>query len=340
MIMPTTLKAGALFSGIGGFCLGFEKAGVKTTWAIENDIAAVTTYSKNIDRPNVICDESGPVSILDIGVQKNKLEPVDILHAGFPCQSFSTAGERKGFQDPRGMLFYEIIRLINEFGDQKPSVIVLENSPNLKNGDGGSWFLELTKQIKKAGYWFRDSNAFELDAYDYTHVPQNRNRLFMIAFSADEFRNGRLDLKLNLHNSQKDLRKFIEFDGVIDDDYYYLDEDNRYHKMISEKENDRYCIYQLRKYLVRVKDPGVCPTLTANMGLGGHNVPFIFDKKGLRKLTETECLKLQGFPDWYKFPEEVTRPKRYQQVGNSVVPVLIEKIAKAVKEKIETERNK
>lgn len=338
--MTVNLKAGALFSGIGGFCLGFEKLGIKTTWAIENDIAAVTTYNCNIDQAKVVCDDSGPVSILDVGVQKNNLEPVDILHAGFPCQSFSSAGERKGFNDPRGMLFYEIIRLLNDFGDNKPSVIVLENSPNIRNGDGGSWFLELTKQIKKAGYWFRESNAFELNAYDYTHVPQNRNRLFMIAFSADEFKNGRIDLNLDQHDSSKDLRQFIDFEGSIDDESYYLDEDNRYYHMISEKENDPYCIYQLRKYLVRVKEPGVCPTLTANMGLGGHNVPFIFDKKGLRKLTEFECLRLQGFPDWYKFPNDVPRAKRYQQVGNSVVPVLIEKIAKAVKEKIESERNR
>ena len=125
----------------------------------------------------------------------------------------------------------------------------------------------------------------------------------------------------------------------MEDDTYYLDEDNRYHKMISAKEDDPYSVYQLRKYLVRAKEPGVCPTLTANMGLGGHNVPFIFDRRGLRKLTEFECLRLQGFPEWYRFPEEVSRPKRYQQVGNSVVPLLIEKIAKAVKNKIESERN-
>jgi len=338
--MTTTLKAGALFAGIGGFCLGFEKHNIKTAWAVENELSAVTTYKNNVKNANVLEDASGPLSILNVGVDKNQLCPVDILHAGFPCQSFSMAGERKGFDDPRGMLFYEIIRIINEFGDKKPSVIVLENSPNLKSGDGGRWFLELTKQIKKAGYWFRESNAYELNAYDYTHVPQNRNRLFMIAFSADEFKNGRLDLQLNTNESSKDLRQFIDFDGEIDDDTYYLDENNRYYQMISEKENDPYCIYQLRKYLVRVKEPGVCPTLTANMGLGGHNVPFIFDKKGLRKLTEFECLKLQGFPDWYKFPEEVARAKRYQQVGNSVVPVLIEKIAKAIKQKIELERNK
>jgi DNA (cytosine-5)-methyltransferase 1 len=338
--MTTTLKAGALFAGIGGFCLGFEKHNIKTAWAVENELSAVTTYKNNVKNANVLEDASGPLSILNVGVDKNQLCPVDILHAGFPCQSFSMAGERKGFDDPRGMLFYEIIRIINEFGEKKPSVLVLENSPNLKNGDGGRWFLELTKQIKKAGYWFRESNAYELNAYDYTHVPQNRNRLFMIAFSADEFKNGRLDLELNTNESSKDLRQFIDFDSCHDDDTYYLDEDNRYYQMISEKENDPYCIYQLRKYLVRVKEPGVCPTLTANMGLGGHNVPFIFDKKGLRKLTEFECLKLQGFPDWYTFPEEVARAKRYQQVGNSVVPVLIEKIAKAIKQKIELERKK
>ena len=337
--MTTTLKAGALFAGIGGFCLGFEKLGIKTAWAIENDIAAATTYKSNIPGANILHDARGPMSILDVSVSKNQLSPVDILHAGFPCQSFSMAGERKGFNDPRGMLFYEIIRLINEFGDKKPSVIVLENSPNLKVGDGGSWFLELTKQIKKAGYWFRESNAYELNAYDFTHVPQNRNRLFMIAFSADEFKNGRLDLQLDRSQTSKDLRQFINFNGFIEDDSYYLDEENRYHKMITEKVDDPYCIYQLRKYLVRVKEPGVCPTLTANMGLGGHNVPFIVDAKGLRKLTEFECLKLQGFPDGYKFPEDVTRPKRYQQVGNSVVPTLVEKIAKAIKEKIERERN-
>ena len=160
--MTTTLKAGALFAGIGGFCLGFEKHNIKTAWAVENELSALTTYKNNVKDANVLEDASGPLSILNVGVDKNQLCPVDILHAGFPCQSFSMAGERKGFDDPRGMLFYEIIRIINEFGDKKPSVIVLENSSNLKSGDGGRWFLELTKQIKKAGYWFRESNAYEL----------------------------------------------------------------------------------------------------------------------------------------------------------------------------------
>ena len=176
------LKAGALFSGIGGFCLGFQQVGIKTAWAIENDPMSVMTYKENIKDVRIIEHDGMPLSIKDISVSKFDLEPVDILHAGFPCQSFSIAGDRKGFDDPRGQLFYEIIRLVKEFKDKKPSVIVLENSPNIRNGEGGSWFIELTKEIKKAGYWFRDASCAELDSYEITHLPQKRKRLFMVAF--------------------------------------------------------------------------------------------------------------------------------------------------------------
>lgn len=143
---------------------------------------------------------------------------------------------------------------------------------------------------------------------------------------------------LSRSTEPKRLEDYIDFEGKVEDASYYLDEENRYHKMISNKLEDPYCIYQLRKFLVRVKEPGVCPTLTANMGLGGHNVPFIFDKKGLRKLTERECLNLQGYPQLFQFPDEVPRAKRYMQVGNSVVPLISRLLANAVKEKIEKER--
>lgn len=336
--MTVALKAGALFSGIGGFCLGFLRHEIKTAWAVENDPVAVETYQRNIANVRVISDENGPSSILDVTVAGNKLEPVDVLHAGFPCQSFSAAGERKGFDDPRGRLFYEIIRIVNEFGDRRPSVLVLENSPNIRLGDGGSWFIELTKEIKKAGYWFRDTNCAELDAYNLTHLPQMRNRLFMVAFSTEAFRNGKFSFPEPQEQRQKNLADFISFAGQLDDDSYYLHEENRYHKMISEKVDNPYCIYQLRKFLVRVKDPGVCPTLTANMGLGGHNVPFIVNARGLRKLTEHECLGLQGFPDWFEFPDDVPRAKRYMQIGNSVVPLVAELLAEKIREKILMER--
>lgn len=78
------------------------------------------------------------------------------------------AGERKGFEDDRGKLFYEIIRIVKEFGDKKPSVIVLENSPHLRNGEGGAWFLEVSKELKSLGYWFRESSSARL-----THIFSN-----------------------------------------------------------------------------------------------------------------------------------------------------------------------
>lgn len=333
-----SLKAGSLFSGIGGFCLGFEKAGIKSAWAIENDAMAVKTYLNNISGVRIVESFGIPASIKDVSVSKFDLEPVDVLHAGFPCQSFSQAGERKGFDDPRGQLFYEIIRLVKEFKDKKPSIIVLENSPHIRHGEGGSWFIELTKEIKKVGYWFRDSSCAELDPYELTPLPQKRNRLFMVACSIDHFRNGRIDFPSQRYEADKRLENYIDFSGSLDDDSYYLPEENRYHKMISKAVDDKTCIYQLRKFLVRVKEPGVCPTLTANMGLGGHNVPFIHDAKGLRKLTEYECLKLQGFPEGYKFPDEVMRAKRYTQIGNSIAVPVAELLAEKVKIKIEKER--
>lgn len=337
-MIETNLKAGALFSGIGGFCLGFRQQGIETHWAVENDLSAVLTYSANVGSNKVLHRDSFPLSIKELGVAMHNLTPVDILHAGFPCQSFSVAGDRKGFNDPRGQLFYEIIRLLKEFGDDRPSVLLLENSPNLRIGEGGSWFLELSTQIKKAGYWFRESNAIELDSFDHTMIPQKRKRLFMVAFATNRFRNGKIDLSFPVLESQKDVAQYIDFAGEVSDDSYYLDKNNKYYKMITEKIDDPRSVLQLRKYEVRDKGVNIVPTLTANMGQGGHNVPFILDKKGLRKLTEYECLRMQGFPAEYIFPEEVPRAKRYQQVGNSVVPPLISLIANRIKEKIERER--
>jgi DNA (cytosine-5)-methyltransferase 1 len=93
--------------------------------------------------------------------------------------------------DERGKLFFEIIRLIKEFGSNKPPVLVFENAPYLKWGDGGVWFSEITRQLQRAGYWFRESNAKELDLFELTAIPQKRSRLFMVAWSQDHFRDGK-----------------------------------------------------------------------------------------------------------------------------------------------------
>jgi len=221
-------------------------------------------------------------------------------------------------------------------------VIVLENAPYLKWGEGGTWYLEVIRQLQGAGYWFRESSGQELDLFNLTSVPQSRNRLFMVAWSTDHFSSGRFSFPELQEPPPKDPSKFIDF-NAIQDEQYYLPEENRYFKMISKERNDTRTVkhvYQLRKYLVRQKQPGVFPTLTANMGHGGHNVPFIWDRKGLRKLTERECLLLQGFPASFKFPPEISSKQQYAQIGNSVAPPVATLLAKAVKRKLLSERKR
>ncbi len=105
--------------------------------------------------------------------------------------------------------------------------------------------------------------------------------------------------------------------------------------MINGRIRNRRSLYQLRKYEVRAKEPDICPTLTANMGLGGHNVPFVLDRWGLRKLTEHECLRLHGFPPEFTFPDTVPRARRYVQVGNAVTVPVAELVAERVRQRIE-----
>ena len=171
----------------------------------------------------------------------------------------------------------------------------------------------------------------ELDPYDLTELPQRRCRLFMVGLSTKHFDNGKFNFPREMNKTPKDIKKYIDFRGEKEDSYY-LPTDNRYYKMIDSKLDDPFCIYQLRKFLVRVKNPNECPTLTANMGQGGHNVPFIYDKKGLRKLTEQECLNLQGFSSEFSFPEDVPRAKRYVQVGNAVCPPIAKLLANKITE--------
>lgn len=324
----TSFTCGALFAGIGGLCLGFEQALFRTEWAVEMDDHAVMTYAANLPHVRVIHKPVEKVSVKEEG-----LTPVDVLHAGFPCQSFSQAGQRQGFDDPRGRLFFEIIRIVSELEKKRPKVLVLENAPFLRYGRGGAWFLEVERAIRKAGYWFGSENCAELATNDITELPQQRTRLFMVALSMADFRSGRFRFPNEKHTAPKQMRRYVDFDGEVQPEYYLHDE-NRYYEMISKSVVDRERLYQLRKYEVRAKEPGVCPTLTANMGLGGHNVPFIMNGHGLRKLTEHECLKLQGFPEGFSFPADVPRAKRYVQVGNAVSVPVARKLAERIRDRL------
>ncbi len=316
------ITAAFLFAGMGGFCGGFKKAGIQALWANDNDKKVALSFKANY--PNVRMIDK---DITKLSVEKDCLEPVDILTAGFPCQSFSHAGKREGFNDERGKMFFEIIRLIEEFGSNKPKIILLENVPHLANGEGGQWLHTIISKIQLAGYWFDKTNCCILKTDMISGLPQGRERLFMVATCADSFYCNDFDFP-NINSKSFLLSKFIDRHkkGRESD---YLPSDNRYYKMINSKikEGNPKSIYQLRRYYVREYSTK-CPTLTANMGCGGHNVPFIRDRWGIRRLSVEECARLQGFEN-YKFPSDVPLSEQYKQIGNAVSLPVAEKLAVA-----------
>src|SRR5699024_11189193 len=122
---------------------------------------------------------------------------------------------------------------------------------------------------------------------------------------------------------EKTLESVIDFNGMKDEKYYYTPEKNKFYDKLEEGMTKSHTIYQWRRVYVRENKSSVCPTLTANMGTGGHNVPLIKSKTGIRKLTPKECFSLQGFPEEYKFPENMSNTRLYKQAGNSVVVPVI-----------------
>jgi DNA (cytosine-5)-methyltransferase 1 len=320
-----TLTAGSLFCGIGGFCFGFEAVGFKTLWANDIDEEAAATYRLNFPKVDMVCED-----IRKLNESDYPFPTVDVLHAGFPCQSFSQAGNRLGFKDDRGQLFFEIVKLIRRMGANKPRVLVFENSPFLAMGDNGMWFDTIRREIQRCGYWFAEQNAAVIDARKHAGLPQRRERLFMVATSRDHFDYN----PFRGPTESRDPAQLVDLldVGGVDDEFYFLSEENKYGAWISKeaKKHDDVRLFQLRKIELRPQPYGMCPTLTANMGAGGHNVPFLLDGGRLRKLTETECLRLQGFSAKLKWPA-LSHGSRYRLIGNSVAPPVAKILAKFVK---------
>ena len=319
----SVITAGCLFSGMGGFACALEQEGIRPLWANEMDKYACKTFRHN--HPRGIKLIKGDVR--ELSVAKHNLHPVDILTAGFPCQSFSQAGKKAGFADSRGECFYEIPRLLKEFGDERPGIVLLENVRNLMHGGEGLWFDEVIRQIQAAGYWFKKHTCRVLDTAELTGIPQHRPRLFMAAFSTARFPANFYKFP-DVAIKPRDIGEFIDRKRKAE---CYLPPDNRYYKEIRKAmdEGDSSGIFQLRRYYARENKNRMCPTLTANMGGGGWNIPFVEDRWGIRELTVQECLRLQGFED-YTFPDDVPRKEQYRQIGNAItVPLAAMLVANA-----------
>jgi Site-specific DNA methylase len=131
---------------------------------------------------------------------------------------------------------------------------------------------------------------------------------------------------------KKKIRELLE-NREVEDKFYYK-QDAYMYKELKKEIKSKDTVYQWRRVYVRKNKSNECPTLTANMGTGGHNVPLILDNLGIRKLTPRECLNFQGFPKSFNFPETVGQSQRYKQAGNAVTVNLIEKIAIIIKKSL------
>lgn len=314
----------SLFAGIGGFCLAFKNVGFNILWANEKDSFAIQTYKHNF--PAVSLYEQ---SITDLSVLRDQLEMVDVLTAGFPCQPFSVAGYQNGFNDPRGKLFFDIIRILREFGKNRPKILLLENVKNLLTHDSGKTFSRVMAEIQSVGYWFKRKNVAVLNTFTHTKIPQNRERLYMAALSSEYFAYN--DFLFPEKTEDKIFyRDLLDLNSQADPEYYF-EPGTQYWNLFNEEvnKNDPNSVYQLRRFYVRELKNYLVPTLTANMGEGGHNKPVIKDAWGIRNLTPRECLRLQGFDEnKFSFPESMSKTQQYRQIGNTVTVVLVESLAK------------
>lgn len=303
-----------LFCGTGAFSYAFHQTNkVDTIYA--NDMLASSEEIFNLNNNIKLTNKNlNDINESDIPVS-------DILTAGFPCQPFSIAGMQKGFKDERSNVFEKIVSILKH---NSPNIVILENVKNLQNHDDGKTFKIIIEKLQLLNYHIKYSI---LNTSKITGIPQNRERIYIVCFknkdTCDKFTFDFPELTI------KSVSDYLEKE--IPDKYYY----DKSSKIFDELKNSitkhilTNTIYQYRRYYVRENKNNVCPTLTANMGGGGHNVPIILDNKGIRKLTPRECFNLQGFPNEYKLPT-ISNSKLYSLAGNAVSVPVVQLIANKI----------
>ncbi|MFP4134377.1 MAG: DNA (cytosine-5-)-methyltransferase [Halothece sp.] len=331
-------SVGSLFAGIGGICMAFSNEGYIVKWANEFDAKACATYRYNFKHPlyeEDICQIKHP----------EKLGYVDVITSGFPCQAFSIAGYRQGFQDEkgRGNLFFETARFIDAI---QPKAYLLENVKNLVSHNQGRTFAVIRDILKKElNYSFI---PFILNSKDYGNVPQTRERIYIVGFKNEGHIATSLNENVNdnlLLDQKSQSANFLiphpikllqTIENIItkqpvDRAYYYLP-DHPYYPKLKQEMIREDTLYQWRRVYVRENKNNLCPTLTANMGTGGHNVPLVKIGNDIRKITPEECLAFQGFNPNFSFPPELAKSHCYKQAGNSVTVPVVQRIALNIKQ--------
>lgn len=319
-----------LFAGIGGIRLGFDqafKSDIDTVYVCEQDEKAQKTYRANFGENLYIAGD-----ITKIG-EKN-VPSHDILLAGFPCQAFSLAGQRKGFEDARGTLFFDVARIVKF---HKPKVVFAENVKNLLNHDKGKTFKVIKRILSDLGYvvFYKILNSKDFG------VPQNRERIYIVAFRED-IAPSRFVFPYKTDDS-KVIADIIE-EEETSPKYYLSDvylESLRRHKKRHESKGNGFG-YEIRE-LNSIAGTIVCGGMgkERNLIIDNRLTDFTpvthikgnINKEYIRKMTPREWARLQGFPDDFKFV--VADTHLYKQFGNSVTVPVIKAIAKNIKKQLE-----
>jgi DNA (cytosine-5)-methyltransferase 1 len=285
-----------LFAGIGGMRLAFQDAGGTCVFSSEWDKDSQKTYEANFGEM-----PSGDITKISV----EEIPNFDVLLAGFPCQPFSTIGQRAGFKhETQGTLFYDVLRIISA---KRPAAFLLENVKGLVSHDKGKTFETIKNSLAKEGY---ELHFQILDSADYG-VPQVRKRIYIVGFDKSKFK-GEISFNWPTPNKKRiGIGKFVEMD-VLD-------------RPISKRLQKSY-IFKLddgRPEIIDQKSDFPVKTLVASY----HKIQrltgtFVADgPTGLRLLSTNECKAIMGFPKSFKIP--VSRTQMYRQMGNSVaVPVV------------------
>ena len=293
-----------LFAGIGGMRMPFDELGAKCVFSSETDKYARQTYKTNFNEE--VSD--------DIRLIKTKEIPrFNILLAGFPCQPFSNAGLRKGFDDTRGTLFFDICRVCDH---HKPEFVFLENVKHLKNHDNGKTLRVIIDKLKNIGY---EVNFSVLNAKDFG-LPQNRERIYIIAHHK-KYKFYFPDT-LNIKTSVADIlesNKFKRESFTISDKLWHSHQERK--KRHLEKGNGfGYCLFN--------GESNYTSTISARYYKDGAEILIEQKDNNPRMLTPREAARLQGFPDTFEINQ--SNNQAYKQFGNSVPVNVIREIAKQI----------
>lgn len=303
-----------LFAGLGGFRLALESFGARCVYSNEWDAPVQQVYAQNFgDMPD------GDITQVD----ENTIPDHDILCAGFPCQAFSISGKRRGFEDSRGTLFFDVARIVKA---KKPKVVFLENVKNFATHDGGRTLEVVQNTMEELGYTFYQR---VLNSVDYG-VPQKRERIYMICFRKD------LHVDDFSYPEPFPLKRHVE-DVLLDDEemvkHLYVSRPDTYMANIPD---DVYSDKPIRLGIVNkggqgeriYSTKGIAITLSAyGGGVFAKTGGYLINGK-TRRLHPRECARIMGYPDTYKICSNANQA--YKQFGNSVVIDVLQLITEQI----------